>query len=289
MLFDPVFSHRCSPYQWLGPARYTKAPCLIEDVPMVDAVCISHSHYDHMDHPTIMKLFKKHPNIHFFVPLRNKEIFMGWGIDSAKITELDWWEERELKIAPGRGTKVDGGKEDTFSEKSETIVAKIGALPCQHTSARGPFDKGKTLWSSWSVESGGKKIWFAGDTGYRSVCDLLPDNEDDYDEKYKYPHCPAFAEIGEHRGPFDLGLIPIGAYMPRFIMSPMHANPEDSVNMFRDTKCKKALGMHWGTWVLTEEDVMEPPRKLKAALKKKDMAETGVFDVCDIGESREFS
>lgn len=66
---------------------------------------------------------------------------------------------------------------------------------------------------------------------------------------------PAFAEIGELRGPFDLGLIPIGAYDPRWIMSPMHANPYDSVNIFQDTKCKRALGMHWGTWVLTTEEV----------------------------------
>lgn len=71
-------------------------------------------------------------------------------------------------------------------------------------------------------------------------------------------------------------------------MSPMHANPQDSVNIFMDTKCRKALGMHWGTWVLTEEDVMEPPKKLKEALGEKGVGETGVFDVVDIGESREF-
>ncbi len=90
------------------------------------------------------------------------------------------------------------------------------------------------------------------DTGYRSV-DELPAGADDYDAKYEYPHCPVFKEIGELRGPFDLGLIPIGAYDPRWIMSPMHANPFDSVNIFVDTKCRRALGIHWGTWVLTEE------------------------------------
>lgn len=71
-------------------------------------------------------------------------------------------------------------------------------------------------------------------------------------------------------------------------MSPMHANPFDSVNIFAETKCKRALGMHWGTWVLTEEDVLEPPKLLKEALKRHDIAETGIFDVCDIGESRQF-
>ena len=112
---------------------------------------------------------------------------------------------------------------------------------------------------------------------------------DDYGEDYAHlPHCPAFKQIGDLRGPFDLGLIPIGAYDPRYIMSPMHANPFDSVNIFVDTKCKRAMGIHWGTWVLTFEDVLEPPVLLKKAMKGKGLPETGVFDVCDIGESREF-
>lgn len=69
----------------------------------------------------------------------------------------------------------------------------------------------------------------------------------------------------------------------------MHANPFDSVNIFVDTKCKNALGIHWGTWILTTEDVMEPPKLLKKALMKKGIPEEGVFDVCDIGESREYA
>lgn len=68
----------------------------------------------------------------------------------------------------------------------------------------------------------------------------------------------------------------------------MHANPFDSVNIFKDTKCKKAMGIHWGTWVLTEEDVLEPPKVLKEALKRNGIPGEGTFDVCDIGETREF-
>lgn len=67
-----------------------------------------------------------------------------------------------------------------------------------------------------------------------------------------------------------------------------HANPYDSVNIFVDTKCKRAMGIHWGTWVLTEEDVLEPPQLLKKALAWKKLPEEGVFDVCEIGESRQF-
>ncbi len=68
----------------------------------------------------------------------------------------------------------------------------------------------------------------------------------------------------------------------------MHANPYDSVNIFRDTKCQKALGIHWGTWVLTTEEVLQPPKILKEALKWKGIDEEGVFGVIDIGESKEF-
>lgn len=235
ILFDPVFSERCGPGNWIGPKRYTEVPCQIEDIPVIDAVVISHNHYDHMDHPTIMKIKAKHPNVHFFVPLRNKQWFTASGIH--EVTELDWWEERDMKLSPSQHAPEIS---TTASEKkvtppppppppqdtSQNILARISCLPCQHTSARTLFDKGHTLWASWSVESGGKKIWFGGDTGYRAVPELAKDI-DDYGPEHNYPHCPAFQQIGNLRGPFDLGLIPIGAYDPRFIMSSMHANPFD--------------------------------------------------------------
>lgn len=212
----------------MGPLRYTKVPCQIEDIPVVDAVIISHNHYDHMDYPTILKIKAKHPNVHFFVPLGNKKWFEASGIN--EVTELDWWEERDLKLAPSQtepqiSTKANDNLA-TQGDSNNVILARIGCLPCQHTSARTLFDKSQTLWASWSVESGGKKIWFGGDTGYRAVPELAK-GVDDYGPEHNYPHCPAFEQIGRFRGPFDLGLIPIGAYEPRWIMSPLHANPFD--------------------------------------------------------------
>ncbi|KAF2153235.1 Zn-dependent hydrolase/oxidoreductase [Myriangium duriaei CBS 260.36] len=289
VLFDPVFTERCSPFSFMGPKRYTEMPCQIKDIPFIDAVVISHNHYDHLSHPTIKEIQRLHPNCHFFAPLGNKQWFDKSGVTNS--TELDWWQSIRLTLTQAsdkdsKSTSVSVGSEQT---RTGDIEATIGCLPCQHMSARTPFDKSHTLWASWSVESGGQKLWFGGDTGYRSVPEL-PEGEDDYGEKHsKLPHCPAFAEIGKLRGPFNLGLIPIGAYDPRYIMSPMHANPFDSVNIFKDTRCKKALGMHWGTWVLTEEDVMEPPRLLKEAMKRKGLPERGMFDVCDIGDSLEFA
>jgi len=173
--------------------------------------------------------------------------------------------------------------------KANGIVARIGCLPCQHTSNRGLTDRGATLWASWSIESGGKKVYFGGDTGYRAVPPDLPKSVDDYGEEFRdLPVCPAFKQIGELRGPFDVGLIPIGAYVPRGVMSPMHANPYDAVRIFVDTKCNKALGIHWGTFVLTDEPVLEPPRLLKEALGKEGIEKEGVFDVLNIGETREY-
>jgi L-ascorbate metabolism protein UlaG (beta-lactamase superfamily) len=289
VLFDPVFTDRCSPFSFMGPKRYTEAPCQIKDIPTIDAVVISHNHYDHLSHPTVTEIAERHPGCHFFVPIGNKQWFTATGIKQC--TELDWWESTEFTLTPSapEGKRVSvGSASDSSNGSSKTITAQLSALPAQHMSARSPTDKAKTLWASWSVKSGNKSVYFGGDTGYRSV-PYEADGKDDYAEEYaSLPRCPAFKDIGKLVGPFDLGLIPIGAYHPRWLFSPMHADPRDAVEIFRDTLCKRAMGIHWGTWVLTEEDVLEPPRLLKKALAHHQIPETGVFDVCDIGESRDF-
>jgi L-ascorbate metabolism protein UlaG (beta-lactamase superfamily) len=277
VLFDPVFTQRCSPLTFLGPKRYTEIPCQIEEIPFIDAVIISHNHYDHMSHPTLTKIKEIHKSCHFFVPLGNKPWYDREGFQN--VTELDWWDQREISIKLPVAAVTPG---------ETAIEATISCLPCQHTSARTGFDKAHTLWASWGVESGGKKVWFGGDTGYRTV-PKIEKGEDDYSGQHsQLPHCPAFKQIGDLRGPFDLGLIPIGAYEPRYLMSPVHANPYDSVNIFADTRCKRALGIHWGTWVLTDEEVLEPPRMLKHALKWKGLAEDDLFETIEIGVSKEY-
>ncbi|KAF2203409.1 Metallo-hydrolase/oxidoreductase [Delitschia confertaspora ATCC 74209] len=307
VLFDPVFEDCCAPINMPNLKRYTPPPCEVEDIPIIDAVVISHNHYDHLSHPTIMRIVKKHPNVQFFVPLGNKQWFHKCGIKN--VTEMDWWEAREMKLdlIKNKSEKVASSSISVTTTATEgtskndpnpdTMVATIHCLPCQHTTARGPFDRNATLWASWSINSGGSNVYFAGDTGYRTV-PKLPKGVTTYSKELtsSLPTCPAFTQIGKLIGPFDLGLIPIGAYEPRFIFSPMHACPEDSVGIFLDTKCRRALGMHWGTWVLTEEDVLEPPRELRRALSEKGVrVEEGegygveeVFGVCGIGESREF-
>ncbi|TPX16379.1 uncharacterized protein E0L32_004028 [Thyridium curvatum] len=280
VLFDPVFEDRCSPVSWFGPRRFTEVPTTIADIPFVDACFISHAHYDHLSQATVLRLKEKHPNCHFFVGLGIKKFFTGLGID--KCTELDWWEDAELRVR----------SEDTADKAAAAeIAAQVSCLPAQHASNRGAFDENHSLWASWAVCSGGKSVWFAGDTGYRAISADIPEEAR---SKYtpelhrRFPCCPAFKQIGELKGPFDLGLLPIGAYEPRLLFSSLHSNPYDSVNIFVDTRCRRALAMHWGTWDLaTEEAVMEPPEMLKEALRSKKLPETGVFDTCGIGESVE--
>lgn len=161
VLFDPVFEDRCSPISWLGPKRYTEMPCQIKDIPIIDAVVISHNHYDHLSYPTVKEISARHPNCHFFVPLGNEQWFKSSGIDN--VTELDWWEERDIVLSPSQstGTQVKESAGNGSSSPGD-IKGRVGCLPCQHTSNRGVFDRAKTLWASWYIESGGRKVYFAG-------------------------------------------------------------------------------------------------------------------------------
>ena len=175
VLFDPVFEDCCAPINLKSLKRFTPPPCEIEDLPVIDVVVISHNHYDHLSYPTIKRIQKKDPDVHFFAPLGNKKWFEACGITNC--TELDWWETRDVKLEVVKSKRGSGEEKvgsidvrrsaeevppSTATGEHKSITATIGALPCQHVTARTPFDKCKTLWASWSVESGGSKVYFAG-------------------------------------------------------------------------------------------------------------------------------
>lgn len=164
VLFDPVFEDCCAPINIKTLKRFTPPPCEIEDLPAVDAVVISHNHYDHLSYPTIQRITKKFPNAHFFAPLGNKAWFLNSGVHN--VTELDWWDTRDIKLELVKDESgvdlVSVTSSDDQKPTEKAITATIGALPCQHVSARTPFDKCKTLWASWMVDSGGVKVYFAG-------------------------------------------------------------------------------------------------------------------------------
>jgi len=117
------------------------------------------------------------------------------------------------------------------------------AVPVQHWGKRSLFDRNNRLWVGWAIKSERFNFLFAGDSGYT----------------------PHFAEIGERLGPFDLAAIPIGAYEPRWFMKSHHLSPEEAIMVHRDIRSKKSIAIHWGTFVLTDEPLDEPPKRLEAA------------------------
>lgn len=120
---------------------------------------------------------------------------------------------------------------------------RITALPAVHMSRRGLFDLNRTLWCGFALECNGKRIYFAGDTAYG----------------------PVFKEIGQRVGGFDLGLVPIGAYQPRSLMSSVHTTPEEAVLIGEDIGADQLVAMHWGTIRLTTEPMLEPKERFLAA------------------------
>lgn len=271
VLLDPVFSDRVGPYGMVGPVRFTPPPCDVEDLPEVDAVCISHDHYDHLDSPSLQKLLAKQKrDIKFFCGLRVKEVLVGLGIGikPEQVTELDWWDPIHLK--------------------SEVGSIDLICTPAQHRSGRTPWGFDGTLWCSWIIKEpgdSGKRLFFAGDTGY---CGVTADDQPSHHQA-PHPPCPAFAEVGELYGPFDLALLPIGCYSPRSALSGQHSSPDDSVAMHKDIKSKKSIGMHYGTirggFSANYEPVLEPPLRFKKAAEAEGLRWGDEIGLCDIGET----
>lgn len=141
----------------------------------------------------------------------------------------------------------------------------IAAMPAVHFSGRGLFDRNKTLWASMALASPARKVWFGGDTGY-GAC---------------------FREIGQRAGPFDLALVGIGAYEPRIIMEASHATPEEGVQIARDIRARAAVGMHWGSIMLTPEDPFEAPTRFRRAALEQQYGEENAW-VMKVGEVRDF-
>lgn len=140
LLLDPMLSKAASPFQFAGPKRFSKPPVTAEGLPHIDAVLISHDHYDHLDYNTIKKLRGK--TTKFFVPLGVAAHLQRWGVAKTQIAELDWWE--------------------TAAFEGLTIAC----TPARHFSGRSLNDRFKTLWCSWVIEAASTKLFFSGDTGY---------------------------------------------------------------------------------------------------------------------------
>ena len=137
-------------------------------------------------------------------------------------------------------------------------------LPAQHWTSRSPFSRLKRLWCSWAVAGGGRSAYFGGDSGW----------------------FPGYPEIGERAGPFDLVLMPIGAYEPRWFMRSSHMNPEEAVRAYGELGGEGTFaGMHWGTFRLTDEDPLEPPVRTREAWRGAGLPEERLW-IAALGGTR---
>jgi len=203
-LTDPVFSERASPVQWFGPARFHAPPISVNELPPIEAVILSHNHYDHLDRSSILQLAPKTQQI--LTPLGVGDLLIDWGIPAAQVQQLDWWES----------TEIDG--------------IRFVATPAQHFSGRGLTDGNKTLWASWVILTEQLRLFFSGDTGYfdgfktigvsYGPFDVAFLETGAYDRKWAYVHMQpeetlqAFKDLkGKwlfpiHNGTFDLAMHP---------------------------------------------------------------------------------
>ena len=139
ILIDPIFSEYASPFNF-GPKRFHPPPITLQDLPKIDAVLISHDHYDHLDMNTIIQLAAQ--GTHFFVPLGIGAHLIKWNVPENQIQELEWWQDQMVG------------------------EVKIICTPTRHYSGRGLTDNKATLWSSWSVIGPQHRFYYSGDTGY---------------------------------------------------------------------------------------------------------------------------
>lgn len=142
LLIDPVFSERASMFSFLGPERYNYTQHVtVDDMPSIDAVLISHDHYDHLDYETFLQLKARVKD--FYVPLGVGAHLEAWGVAPAKIHELNWWNETSL---------------------SDSL--QLAFVPTRHFSGRALNDRFNTLWGAWVIKGSKKRLFFGGDSGY---------------------------------------------------------------------------------------------------------------------------
>jgi L-ascorbate metabolism protein UlaG (beta-lactamase superfamily) len=230
VLTDPVWSRKIPGVK----PRLTPPGVPLSGVGRVDAVVISHNHYDHLDAPTIRQLPRDTPML---VPA-----MLGYWFrrrNFTQVVELDWWES----------VKLD--------------EVELSFVPAHHWSRRGLTDTCKSLWGGWVLSSGDTKVYFAGDTGYGHW----------------------FGEIADHHPGLDLALLPVGAYEPNWFMKPVHMNPEEAVQACADLGARRMSTMHWGTFVLSQEPLLDPVRKAAKAWADAGRPREDLWDLA-VGETR---
>ncbi|MES2532695.1 MAG: MBL fold metallo-hydrolase, partial [Pseudomonadota bacterium] len=207
-LIDPVFSERASPVQFAGPKRFHPTPLPLTELPPIEGLILSHDHYDHLDVATITYLRARVQR--YFVPLGVGQRLREMEVPAERIEEFDWW------------------------QKARHGEVELTATPAQHFSGRGLFDRDRTLWASWVIQSGTERIFYSGDSGY----------------------FPGFRQIGERFGGFDIALMENGAYDTYW--PSVHMQPEESVKAFEDLRGKLLYVVHNSTFDLAFHTWRDP-------------------------------
>jgi L-ascorbate metabolism protein UlaG (beta-lactamase superfamily) len=215
ILMDPIWSDRASPFSWVGPWRRRPAGVLMEDLPRIDVVLLSHNHYDHLDLATL-RILSARGACTFVVPLGVARLLRAEKI--GPVHELDWGQSQSL------------------------LDFTVHSVPALHFSSRGIFDRNKTLWCGYVIEFRDRRVYFAGDTGFGGH----------------------FAQIREKHGTPSLALLPIGAYQPRWFMSPIHMDPQEAVRAHGILGATTSIAIHHGTFQLADEGIDTAKKELIA-------------------------
>jgi L-ascorbate metabolism protein UlaG (beta-lactamase superfamily) len=239
ILTDPIWSERASPFSFAGPRRVRAPGVRFEDLPPIDLVLVSHNHYDHMDLPTLLRLWDRdRPAI--VTSLGNDTILRNAGIEART---ADWG--RSVPLV--RGRPCDPGR-----APCERPVVSVTVERVHHWGSRWFTDRNRALWSGFTVRLPGGNIFFAGDTGWGDG---------------------SWVRDAARHGPFRLAIIPIGAYEPRDVMRGSHVDPVEAMAIFEGLNPVRALGVHWGTFQLTFEPIDQPWQRLAALRRTRGLAD----------------
>ncbi|MGQ0661465.1 MBL fold metallo-hydrolase [Sphingosinicella sp.] len=236
ILTDPIWSDRASPFSFTGPRRVRAPGVRFEDLPRIDLVLVSHNHYDHLDLPTLRRLWERDRPL-IVTGLGNDMIMAAGGVEAIA---LDWG--GRLPVRPN----------------VEVVAARN-----HHWSSRWLTDRNRSLWAAFEVSLPGGNVFFAGDTGWGGG---------------------SWAREAATHGPYRLAILPIGAYAPREVMRNSHLNPGEALAVFDILRPTMALGMHWGTFQLSWEEIDAPPQTLAELRRARGMPRDR-FAVTEVGQS----